>query len=205
MKKLLKLSGKTAVFIDWANVHGWQKSLKKKIDTLKLHKYLKSYTEVEAIRFYFGTDTNEGSKKFLQVVNSAGYSLVTKPVKYILVAKVNKEEVYKRKCDFDLEICIDVHKFINRGFDSFVFFSGDGDFEPLYQHLLSEKKQVIVIFASGHLGREIYKIEKKIYIKAIDKLEANLFFPKNIPPIARRAWYGCIIKYESLTVNPPPV
>ncbi|KKU92311.1 MAG: hypothetical protein UY21_C0002G0010 [Microgenomates group bacterium GW2011_GWA1_48_10] len=176
MKKVLKLKGKTAVFIDWANVHGWQKSLKKRIDVSKLHKYLKSYKEIEAIRFYFGKDSNEGSKKFLQMVENAGYSLTTKLVKYILVAKVKGEEVYKRKCDFDLEICIDVHKFIGRGFDSFIFFSGDGDFEPVYQHLLSEKKQVIVVFAHGHMGREIYQLGRKIYTKAVDKLGADLFF-----------------------------
>lgn len=29
-----KLEGKTAVFIDWANVYGWKKSLKKEIDAL---------------------------------------------------------------------------------------------------------------------------------------------------------------------------
>ena len=52
MKKILELRGKTAVFIDWANVHGWQKSLKKKVDLKKLFAYLKSYEEIKDIRFY---------------------------------------------------------------------------------------------------------------------------------------------------------
>ncbi len=38
----LKLQGKTAVFIDWANVYNWKKSLKKKVDLKKLYLYLKT-------------------------------------------------------------------------------------------------------------------------------------------------------------------
>lgn len=174
MKKILELKGKTAVFIDWANVYGWQKSLKRKIDTSKLYKYLKSYKEIKDIRFYFGTDDNEGSKKFIKSVQSLGYKVATKPVKHILITEVKNQKVYVRKCDFDMEICIDAHQLLQH--DSFIFFTGDGDFEPLYQMLIKLHKQVIVIFAHGHMGREIYAIEKKIFIKAVDRLEADLFY-----------------------------
>lgn len=170
----LKLKDKTAVFIDWANVYGWQKSLNKKVDTKKLFKYLKSHPEVKDIYFYFGLDENEGSKKFIKLVKSQGYSVATKPVKHILIGEFKGQKIYKRKCDFDVEICIDVHKILE--YNAFIFFTGDGDFEPLYQLLVGRKKQVVVIFAGGHLGREIYQIEKKIFIKSIDKLEADLFF-----------------------------
>lgn len=176
MKKILRLRGKTVVFIDWANVHGWQKSLKRKIDLKKLFIYLKSYKEIKDIRFYFGTDDNEGSKKFMKTVKNTGYKVVTKPVKQILAEEIKNRKVYKRKCDFDMEICIDIHALLSQNFDTFVFFTGDGDFEPLYQFLVSLKKQVIVIFTRGHLGREIYKIERKIYIKTIEGLEIDLFF-----------------------------
>ncbi len=52
------LNGKTAVFVDWANVYGWKKSLKKEVDPKKLYKYLKKYKEIKSINFYFGTDNN---------------------------------------------------------------------------------------------------------------------------------------------------
>lgn len=174
-KKTLELRGKTAVFIDWANVHGWQKSLKQKVDLKKLFTYLKSYEEVKDIRFYFGSDNNEGSKRFMKMVKEVGYTVVTKPVKQILVEEIKNRKVYKRKCDFDMEICIDVHALLPENFDTFIFFTGDGDFEPLYQFLSGLKKQVIVVFAHGHMGREIFQIERKIFIKAIDRLEADLF------------------------------
>ena len=183
----LKFKGKTVAFVDWANVYGWKKSLKKEVDANKLFEYLKGYKEVKEIRFYFGSDNNKGSRKFMRLVKKVGYSVVTKPVKYILIEEVKDNKVFKRKCDFDLEISIDVHKALGKKYDSFVFFTGDGDFEPLYQLLVNLKKQVIVIFASGHLGREIYQIEKKIYIKPVHKLGVDLFSQKNIPPVSWRA------------------
>jgi uncharacterized LabA/DUF88 family protein len=75
-----------------------------------------------------------------------------------------------------MEICIDTHRLLKENYRTFIFFTGDGDFEPLYQLLISLNKQVIVIFAHGHMGREVFQIERKIFIKAVDKLEANLFF-----------------------------
>lgn len=173
----LNLKGETAVFVDWANVYGWKKSLKREIDPQKLYRYLASYKEIKHIFFYFGTDTHPKSKAFLLKMKQSGYQVVTKPVKYIFVAEVKGEKIYKRKCDFDMEISLDVHRLVQEKIRSFIFFSGDGDFEPLYQLLIKLKKQVIVIYASGHIGREIVQIEKKIF----------LFNIKNIPSIARGA------------------
>lgn len=91
-----------------------------------------------------------------------------------IVAEIEEQKVYRRKCDFDMEICIDVHKALRKGVNSFVFFTGDGDFEPLYKLLIKEGKQVIVIYAHGHLGREIYQMTKGIYKRAIDALEPSI-------------------------------
>lgn len=169
------LRGKTCVFIDWANVYGWKKSLKKEVNPKKLYKYLKSYKEIQFIGLYHGTDKNEQSRKFLKSMKAAGYTVSTKPVKYIRIAEVQGKKLYRRKCDFDMEICIDVHEMIRKDFQSFIFFTGDGDFEPLYKLLIGQKKQVIVVYAHGHLGREIWNIKKGIYKKAIDTLEAEVF------------------------------
>lgn len=40
---------------------------------------------------------------------------------------------------------------------------GDGDFEPLYKFLIKQGKQVLVIYTKGHLGREIWNIEKGLF------------------------------------------
>lgn len=174
-KKILKLKGKTAVFIDWANVYNWKKSLKGEVDPKKLHKYLSGYKEIEEIRFYFGKDKHKKSRKFLRDMRKVGYKVTTKPVKYILIAEVEDQKIYRRKCDFDMEICIDVHKALAERAESFVFFTGDGDFDPLYKLLIKMRKRVIVIYAHGHLGREIYQIKKGVYKCPIEKLgKSNL-------------------------------
>lgn len=187
MKKsplVLRLKGKTAVFIDWANVYGWRKSLKREVDPEKVYKYLSSYKEIKRISLYFGTDKHPKSKSFLQKVKKIGYRLVTKPVKYILIAEVEGQKLYRRKCDFDMEACIDVHELLKENYESFIFFTGDGDFEPLYRLLIELKKQVIVIYAHGHLGREIWGMKHGIFKKAVDKLGVDLFW-KKCPPITR--------------------
>ena len=167
--KHLRLKGKAIVYIDWANVHGWEKSLKREIDLRELFKYLKNYQEVKKIKFYFGTDKHPKSKLFLEKVKGIGYWVTTKSVKYILI-KVNKKRIYKRKCDFDIEICIDVHKDLEKGIESFIFLTGDGDFESLYKLLIEKRKQVIVVYSSGHLGREVWKVKEGIFKTEIKTL-----------------------------------
>lgn len=166
----LKLKGKMMVVVDWANVWGWRGSLGGEVDFGRLFGYLRDYKQVRAINFYFGTDKNQKSEDFLKMVRDIGYTVRTKPVKYV---------AGRRKCDFDLEIGMDVLLNLSK-FDGFVFLSGDGDFAPLYEYLAFKRKQVIVMFASGHLGREIYNIGRKLYLFDIRRL-SSLLLEKNIP------------------------
>jgi len=161
--KRIILRGKTAVFIDWANVYGWKKSLKSEVDILILYKYLKSYKEIEEIYLYFGKDNHIKSEEFLNEAEKIGYKIITKPVKYILIENLEKEKIYRRKCDFDMEVCIDVHRKIFEWVESFIFFTGDGDFEPLYKLLIGFKKQIIVVYTKSHLGREIWNMKCGIF------------------------------------------
>jgi uncharacterized LabA/DUF88 family protein len=162
-KKHLQLKSPSCVFIDWANVYNWKKSLKREVDPKKLYKYLKTYKEIEDVRFYFGKDKHKKSRAFLKNMRKIGYKVTTKPVKYILVTQIDNQKIYRRKCDFDMEMCIDVHKALAKGVESFIFFTGDGDFEPLYKLLIKEHKKVIVVYSTGHLGREIWNMKKGIF------------------------------------------
>ena len=166
-KQNLKLKGKTVVFIDWANVYNWKKSIKKEPDPKLLFEYLQNYKNIQCVNFYYGLDSHPKSKKFLKEVEKIGYNLFTKLVKYI---KIKETEIKQRKCDFDIEICMSVYKCLEKDFDSFVFFSGDGDFAPLYEYLIKKRKQVIVVFEQGHLGREIYDINTSLYKLTLSKL-----------------------------------
>jgi uncharacterized LabA/DUF88 family protein len=169
----LKLKGKTAVFIDWANVYKWKDSLKKEISLTKLYKYLINYRQIKEINFYFGTEDNLVSRKQLREAQKLGCKITTKPVKYLPFIE-NGIMLKRRKCDFDLEIGLDCFERLDK-FDSFIFFSGDGDFATLYERLIKIRKQVIVIYAHGHLGREIWNMKKGLFKRSIDRLGANLF------------------------------
>jgi uncharacterized LabA/DUF88 family protein len=167
-----KLKGETAVFVDWANVYGWKKSLKQEVDPRKLYKYITSYKEVRHIFFYFGTDTHPKSKAFLLKIKKIGYHVITKPVKHILVAEINGQKIYKRKCDFDMEISLKTHELLSGNIRSFIFLTGDGDFEPLYKLLIERGKQVIFVYSRGHLGREIWNLKKGIFKVELPRLMA---------------------------------
>ncbi len=190
-EQVLKLNGKTAVFIDWANVYkrrrtriiqntslspyfelssrgvyiviklyNWKKSLKKEPNSKQIFEYLKKYKNIKSVNFYYGLDSHPKSKNFLKKIEKIGYNLSTKPVKYI---KIEGTEIQQRKCDFDIEICMSVYDCLEKDFDSFLFFSGDGDFAPLYEYLIEKNKQVIVVFEQGYLGREIWDIKKGVF------------------------------------------
>jgi len=163
--KRFLLRGKAVVFIDWANVHGWTKSLKREINAENLFHYLKGYPEISDVRLYFGEDDHLKSKEFLKHAREIGYSVTSKPVKYIPVAEIEGKTIYRRKCDFDMEVCIDTHATLAKNLDiqGFIFFTGDGDYEPLYKFLISLQKQVIVVYTKGHLGREIWNMKKGIF------------------------------------------
>ena len=160
-KKLI-LKGSAVAYLDWANMHGWEKSLKREINPAALFEYLKSYYEILDIRLYAGKDTHPKSIKFLKHAEEVGYVITNKDVKYILEGEVGGQKIYRRKCDFDMEICIDVHEAIEKT-RTFIFFTGDGDFAPLYQKLIRLHKQVIVVYSPGHLGREIWDIKNGVF------------------------------------------
>lgn len=69
-----------------------------------------------------------------------------------------------------MEIAIDVHKLLKENVESFMFFTGDGDFEPLYKLLVDSKKQVIVVYVRGHLGREVWELKRGIFKVELPRL-----------------------------------
>ena len=65
-KQILKLNGKTAVFVDWANVYNWKKSLKTEVDPKKLFNFLKQYKNIKTKNLYFGKDKHPKSIRFFK-------------------------------------------------------------------------------------------------------------------------------------------
>lgn len=60
--------------------------MKWEIDPKKLYDYLKSYSEIYDIRFYFGIERgNKRSEKFHEEIKGIGYNLISKEVKWVPV------------------------------------------------------------------------------------------------------------------------
>lgn len=191
-----KLRGKTLVCIDWANVYGWQRKFEWEIDAQKLIEYLLTYSNVFKVNFYFGTDITKKSQDFIDLLRQKEndrFSVRTKDVKYVPVDfdksylktriaeikqifndrnldKLFTQPLTRRKCDFDIEIALDVLDNLDK-FDTLILFSGDGDYAPLIEHCLRYQKQAIIVALPGSLGKEYKVISKNLYICNIKKLQ----------------------------------
>jgi uncharacterized LabA/DUF88 family protein len=83
--------------------------------------------------------------------------------------KIIKIPVYRRKCDFDVEITLDVIKRFN-DFNCLILFSGDGDYASLVKELIDNNKQVILVFGRGCKGKEYDVFNKGLYQCNVEKL-----------------------------------
>ncbi|MFH2074872.1 MAG: NYN domain-containing protein [Pseudomonadota bacterium] len=76
------ISGRSNVYIDFANVIGWQDKLGWHVEIRRLKQLLDSFSSVEKVRFYNGTLLgDEKSELLIKDAQKFGYTVVTKPVK----------------------------------------------------------------------------------------------------------------------------
>lgn len=171
------LSGRTAVFIDAANLErsiadlGGQppriRRLPKgflwkpfprgywRIDYKKLHKFFKQNCKSISISFYSARFNTKSHDNFLTFLKFNGYRLVTKPVK-----EIRGEDGKHRKANFDVEISVDAVAWMNN-YDTFILFSGDSDFVYLVRFLRRRGKRTIVISQRGHVSNELIMTSDK--------------------------------------------
>lgn len=169
----LKLKGKTAVFIDAANIERsladlgvnmpklkkvpkgfFWKAFQKgywKVDYKKLYKFFKLNGQLVSISFYSARFDTESHNQFLTFLKLNGYRLVTKPIK-----KIKTLGGISRKANFDVEISVDAVSWLGN-YDTFVLFSGDSDFSYLLHFLKKKGKKTIVVSQRGHVSNELIK------------------------------------------------
>lgn len=186
--------GKIFVFIDFANVNKWfdddirdwdnkilsgGKSLV--IDLEKLFNFIKCFSS--HIRFYYGHNPqNINSLKFLGKTKYVfGENMVfTKPIQQIKHYLNEKEKiintrqirndnegsfVYLPKSNFDVEICVDAFRLMNK-YDTFCLFSSDSDFISLITFLKNNRKKVI-LFKGGYV-KYLLKTNSDLVVSAQD-------------------------------------
>lgn len=159
-------TGKTAVFIDSANIYFSQKTMGWKIDFKKLLEYFKKNTELYRIAFYGAINPdNEKERKFHDFLEIIGYVVKHKKIKFIR----DKEDVKyggHHKGNVDVDLTIDAVHFRD-DYDSFILLSGDGDFESLIKYLKVFRKRCIVMSSKGHISIELLRQAKFLDFKKI--------------------------------------
>lgn len=164
----LKLKGKTAVFIDAANIELSAKDLGFKVDYQKLLSWLESEAKIIYIGFYTVRFNSKEHDAFLTFLKRTGYKLVTKPIKLI---KNRKDGGHLRKANFDVEISVDVmRRLVN--FDSCILFSGDSDFNYLIKELKKSGKLVVVASLKYHISKEL--IESAHFYLDLHKIKSKI-------------------------------
>lgn len=74
--------GKTNIYIDFANVLGWQDKLKWHIDLKRLKQFLDSFDNIDSVKFYYGTLAGDSfSGNIAKDAKKYKYDFKTKPVK----------------------------------------------------------------------------------------------------------------------------
>lgn len=75
-------SGKTNVYIDYANIRPWSNKLAWHIDLKRLKQLFNSFNQISEINFYYGTDSHDAqSVELINQTKQHGYRVHTKPVK----------------------------------------------------------------------------------------------------------------------------
>lgn len=143
--------GKTAVFIDAANLESSVKSLGWWIDYEKLRDLFRKEDLVE-IRDYCVRHNTENQDQFFTFLKRNGFTLITKPLKLIKTEDILRGDI--RKANFDVEIAVDTIEMAGR-FDTFVLFSGDSDFDYLLKNLKGKGKRIIVVSTKNHISKEL--------------------------------------------------
>lgn len=190
------LKGTTLVLIDWANVFHAQRKNGWNVDTRKFFRVFRNHKEVQDIVLFHGTDQHAQSKSFLKTHAALGYRIVTKAVKKVPVTIDHEgnpltKPILRRKCDFDVEIAKEILLNLDR-FQGFILVSGDGDYAPIFDVLRERRKQAILIFPKGCLGREYLENEQRrqaIFLCSLERLRpfiGTTVRRRSPPKISRR-------------------
>jgi uncharacterized LabA/DUF88 family protein len=162
--------GKSAVFIDASNIYHAQKRLHWRVDFLKLKKYLAAETDLWRIFFYTAHDpTQEKQKKFLDFLDINGFTVRAKKIKFV---RDRDSGTGFHKGNLDVDLAIDAVHYRDQ-FDSFLLFSGDGDFASLIRYLKSYQKRCLIFSGKKQVAIELLQEAKFIDLKKLKLIIAQ--------------------------------
>ena len=203
---ITKEYGEIFTFIDFGNVNNWfindkqDSDNKALLDNEKIVIDLKKLKEFaclfsDRVRCYYGEDSKkEASLKFSYAMRKVfgKRNFITKNLQRIkhylgIGESLNKQFIQQdkkgnnyieiRKCNFDVEISVDVLKMLEH-FDTLCLFSGDADFVYLNNFLRKKGKKIILIKA-GHITKKLRQ-SADLVINA-QKIKSNIAVKKQRP------------------------
>lgn len=131
--------------LDGSNIFSNLKEIGMRIDYAQLSRHFAQCEDDYVLISYYTAIMSESSgfnhlHKFIDYLSYRGVRVVTKPAK-----TMSKDDGRGSitKGNMDVDMAVEAMKFLPF-FDRFVFFTGDGDFVPLFSHLRQMGKQVIV-------------------------------------------------------------
>ncbi|MDP2874405.1 MAG: NYN domain-containing protein [bacterium] len=158
------IKGKVYVFIDAENLFYAQRTLGWRISYEKLMKYFKRECGEEVKCFvYKGVDEfNLGQKRFLDMLDIAGYILRAKVVKRI------KERGGREhwKGNLDIELAFEMVDTKDK-YDTAILISGDSDFAAPVDRIKQAGKRIIILSTRGHISRELLDRAKYIDLRKL--------------------------------------
>ena len=140
---ILNPTGRTALFIDGANLYSTAKGLSADLDFKKMIDWFRERAVL--VRAYYYTAIVEGEefspiKPLVDWLDYNGFTLVTKPAKRFTDLQGHS----RIKGNMDVEIAVDMLELAPH-VDQVVLFSGDGDFRRLVQAVQAKGVRVTVI------------------------------------------------------------
>lgn len=175
LKNKTKNTISTYVFIDAANIiYGARETGNWNIDFKKLYLFLNKKYSPKKVFFYIGVDANHNILGNYSIDNltKIGYTVRFKIIKHVKqnplkipqicpqcthkwISFFNRPPKSKANCDVDLTL--DTVDSINN-FDQAIFFTGDGDFVPLFQYLEQKGKKTLIFGLSRLTAIDIKKL-----------------------------------------------
>lgn len=119
------------------------------------------YPEKTLKDFIFST---AAKKNYLKFLKDKGFIVRHKLINRVFDSKENR---FKHKCNFDVELTIDAIDTID-SYDIFILCSGDGDFLKLVKYLKGKYKRVVIIVGKERLSKDLKKASHQvIFLKEI--------------------------------------
>lgn len=196
--------GRVYIFVDFGNVRPWAKDFWPEENKYRLciEVNIKKLADIcewvnpEKKFFYYGhyigrTDLDEKHplnqryrKSILRIdkARKAGFTSRTKGIKMIPLYDEEGKFIKKiPKCNFDVEICMDMLMKIEK-YDTVMLFSGDSDFGGLLSHLKSKGKKVVIVCTRDCMSNELENVADK-FVPAETLKELLKYENKNTPPV----------------------